>query len=583
MQFSQEFITQLKDRIHLSEIFAKSVKLIPAGPLRYKALCPFHNEKTPSFVISDERKQYHCFGCGAHGDVLSYLQEKEGYAFADAIKYLASIAGMALPKENAKEGRVREELSLLEEIAKFFESHLRKNRKIHNYLKNRGLDGKIAKEFNIGFAPDTRGMLSYVAENKLPMKKLKEFGVFKENKNGELYFLFQERIMFPIHNQSGKVVAFGGRITGEGQPKYLNSPEHKFFKKREILYNFHRAKNHIGKLKNAIICEGYMDVIALASHGFLNVVAPLGTAFSEDHLQLLWRYCNIPTICLDGDEAGQKAMYRIIDIALPHLIAGKSLNFVILPAGQDPDDVLKMENGKRILQNLFANPYSLSQLILRKYLKKQNNNAEKRSEILAEFKEISEKIKDKQVASQYLSVFKDNFYKFFNSRKSNNTNILSSNLSLNTTHAKSKEAIDLLVFVILNNEILEDEAIEEEFSMLEFTNSNLTKLQTYILEKKEKIKLEKLIVWLEKNIENSLVLIIKKHFKSHDIIESQPDEDKDNNAKWKYLSMHYNLSKLKLDYQQYWQSGEPEKQELAIALKDDIRSIQEDLNDLLVL
>jgi DNA primase len=311
MQISQDFIQKIKDNITISEFLQKYIQIIPAGHARHKALCPFHNEKTPSFLINDDKSSYHCFGCGAHGDAITFLIEKEGCSFVDAVKYLANMAGLQIPEKlfdvKAKE-KANQDYQIFNEVTSFFEKKLSENNLIQQYLVERAINQSLIAEFNIGYAPPTKVMDEFVRSRGYSIEKLIELGVYRRVEDRDPYFLFYNRVIFPIKNHQGHIIAFGGRVVTDAQPKYINSPEHEYFKKREVLFNWYKAKEEIKSCHQVVVCEGYMDVLALHKNGFTNAVAPLGTAFSEYHLKILWQYCDKPVICLDGDVAGRRAM-----------------------------------------------------------------------------------------------------------------------------------------------------------------------------------------------------------------------------------------------------------------------------------
>jgi len=578
MKFSQEFIQKIKDRVALSSVLSKHVKLIPAGHLRYKALCPFHGEKTPSFVISDDKANYHCFGCGAHGDVISFLEEKEGYSFVDAVKELAGTAGLALPQDDFDQkswNEMEQEFAVMQSFQDFFVANYTGS-KAEAYIKNRNLTSDVIKEFGLGYAPARSAIDQFSASKNYNKNKLEELGLYRAGDRGS-YFFFAERLTFPIHNHSGKVVAYGGRILGDGQPKYINSPEHKFFKKRELLYNYFRAKPVIQKTKEVIVCEGYMDVIAMHQAGFANVVAPLGTAFSESHLETLWALCDNPTICLDGDVAGRKAMMRIADIAIPHLKPGKSLSFVVLPEGQDPDDVLK-SGGKEAMLSLLGERLFLAEILVREHCREDLNTPEARSAAQEELKAIAYKIANENVKSQYLRYFKDAFFKFYRDKSYNfKTRSTGSELTITNTEAKVEE-VELLVFVLTNHAALQQEELEEQFSLFEFSNESLTKIQEYLLQGLESFDIEVCKNWLAENIDEKLRAFLLRKIS---IVSSIKNDELDLKSRFEYLYKAIILARLKQDYQNNIRSEDESKQKLAIQLKHDITMLENELNNYL--
>ena len=354
----------------MSAVVGADVKLIRAGK-EFKACCPFHDEKTPSFYVNDQKGFYHCFGCSAHGDAISYLVDGRGMAFMDAVKELAGKAGMEVPAPDprAKERSERRAglVDVTEAAADWFAEQLNgiEGSAARAYLENRGVGKALIEQFRIGFAPDDKGKLKR-ALDRFGVPKLVEAGMLIDPEDGgrEAYDRFRGRLMIPIRDPRGRVIAFGGRILGEGEPKYLNSPETPLFDKGRQLYNLDRAQTAARKAGRVIVVEGYMDVIGLARAGIEEAVAPLGTAMTEDQMRLLWRIAPSPILCFDGDAAGQRAAIRAAERALPLLGPEQSLSFVELPAGQDPDDVVKA-GGAAAFEKLVAAPEPLSERLWR--------------------------------------------------------------------------------------------------------------------------------------------------------------------------------------------------------------------------
>ena len=364
MTLSPAWLDELRARTTLSAVIAPTVKLLRAGR-EWKACCPFHNEKTPSFTVNDDKGFYHCFGCGAHGDAIRFLTDHRGMPFMDAVKELASKAGMEVPapdpraKEQAE--RTASLTDVMAEVAKFYSEQLNglAGASAREYLKSRGIDAEVAQRFGLGLAPDNRTALKR-ALGKLGEDKLVDTGMLIQPEEGEResYDRFRGRLMIPIRDPRGRVIGFGGRILGEGEPKYLNSPQTVLFDKGRTLYNLDRAGPASRTAKRLIVVEGYMDVIALDRAGISEVVAPNGTALTEGQLERLWRLDPSPILCFDGDSAGQKAAIRAATRALPLLRPDRTLRFIELPAGQDPDDVVR-GGGREAFEALLANPEPL--------------------------------------------------------------------------------------------------------------------------------------------------------------------------------------------------------------------------------
>lgn len=358
-KFSSDFLQELRDRLRLSDYVGRRVQLRRSGA-ESSGLCPFHNEKTPSFTVSDPKGFYHCFGCGAHGSVIDWVMETEGQPFADAVRQLASDAGLALPAETpedraatAKRQTLRE---VLEAACAWYEAELAapEGQAARAYLAGRGLDADTISTFRLGYAPDGRGRLrTALRAQGATDDQLVDAGLMKRPEaGGPLRDYFFDRVMFPIADDRGRVVGFGGRTLGDSGAKYLNSPDNDVFHKGALLYNHERARDAARAAGAVIAVEGYMDVIALARAGIAHAVAPLGTAMGERQLELLWRLAGEPVLCFDGDAAGARAAARAADRALPLLKPGRSLRFAGLPAGEDPDSLLRKAGAAGLVQVL---------------------------------------------------------------------------------------------------------------------------------------------------------------------------------------------------------------------------------------
>ena len=341
-----EFIDELLARADIVEIIDSRVPLKKAGR-EYKGCCPFHDEKTASFTVSPGKQFYHCFGCGAHGTAIGFLMEYDHLGFRETIEELAGRYSMIVPedagKDNIAERRKQADLYTILGLAnRHFQQRLREDESAKNYLISRGLSGEVAARYQIGFAIDSwDDLLNTLTAQKISHKDLETAGLVSKNDQGRVYDKFRGRIIFPIHDQRGRVIAFGGRILGDGEPKYLNSPETPVFHKGKELYGLHQALNAISKQKQAIVVEGYMDVIALAQAGIDNAVAALGTATTATHVEKLFRQCNEIIFCFDGDRAGRQAAWRALENSLPSMQDGRQASFLFLPEGEDPDTYVK--------------------------------------------------------------------------------------------------------------------------------------------------------------------------------------------------------------------------------------------------
>ena len=368
MTLSSAWLDELRARTTLSAVIAPTVKLIRAGR-EWKACCPFHNEKTPSFTVNDDKHFYHCFGCGAHGDAIRFLTDNRGMPFMDAVKELAAKAGMDVPAPDPKAKEQAERTATLTdvmaEVAKWYSEQLNGigGSEARDYLERRGIDPAIATRFGLGLAPDNRTALKR-AMGHVGEERLVETGMLIQPEGGESYDRFRGRLMIPIRDPRGRVIGFGGRILGQGEPKYLNSPQTVLFDKGRTLYNLDRAGPASRTAKRLIVVEGYMDVIALDRAAISEAVAPNGTALTEGQLERLWRLDPSPILCFDGDSAGKKAAIRAATRALPLLRPDRTLRFVELPAGQDPDDVIR-EGGREAFEALLADAEPLDSRLWR--------------------------------------------------------------------------------------------------------------------------------------------------------------------------------------------------------------------------
>jgi len=356
------FLDELRARTLLSALVGKTVKLTKAGR-EFKGCCPFHSEKTPSFYVNDDKSFYHCFGCSAHGDAIRWMTEQQGLPFIDAVKELAQAAGMEMPAQDRQSVERAERAKglhdLMADAGQFFTDQLNgiAGAEARAVLEKRGIKAETARAFGMGYSPDSRGKLREELKS-YGDPALIESGMLIKVDDKEPYDRFRGRLMIPIRDARGRVIAFGGRVIGQGEPKYLNSPDTPLFDKGRTLYNLDRAAPASRKAGRIIVVEGYMDVIALAQAGFGEAVAPLGTALTEHQLERLWRLSDVPILCFDGDSAGQKAAIRAALRALPGLAPGRSLRFVTLPEGQDPDDLVRAR-GPAAFEALVEKPESL--------------------------------------------------------------------------------------------------------------------------------------------------------------------------------------------------------------------------------
>lgn len=453
----QKFLDELRSRIAITDVVGSKVKLTKKGR-EYLGLCPFHNEKTPSFTVNENKGFYHCFGCGAHGDIIRFEMDANGLPFIEAVKKLAGKVGLELPalsKENQEHAIKRKSLYEVMDIAcSFFEKNLRLpiGAKALDYFKNkRGLSEDIIKKFRLGFAPNNNGLKALLISKGISEQDMADLGLITipEDNNRTSRDFFRDRVMIPIMDKQGNVIAFGGRILDNSQPKYLNSPETPIFNKRRILYNMTNAKDASYASKRLVICEGYMDVIALDSFNFNYAVAPLGTSLTEEQILEAWKVCNIPTLCFDGDGAGIKAAIRSIDRVLPILKAGYSVNYVFLKDKKDPDEILH-SLGPQAFEQYLQRAKPLVDILWHKCkMNKDTDTPEQKALIEKETFEEVNKIKDEKIRNYYMQEMKQRIYYTFgkgaiykNANDKKNTkeqNINSANLRKNKDLTTKKQ------------------------------------------------------------------------------------------------------------------------------------------------
>ncbi|MCZ6522639.1 MAG: DNA primase, partial [Alphaproteobacteria bacterium] len=391
MAFTPEFLDELRARVPLAGTIGRSLRLVKRGR-EHVALCPFHNEKTPSFTINEDKGFYHCFGCGEHGDVIGFLMQNEGLAFPEAVEAACAWFAAQLGGEAGKAARA--------------------------YLEERGIDGEASAEFGLGYAPRGRdGLRQALAARGFDEGLIIEAGLVAKSDEGEVYDRFRDRIIFPIADRRGLNIAFGGRALGEARAKYLNSPETPLFHKGRTLYNLARARAPARQAGTVLVVEGYMDVIALAVAGLGHAVAPLGTALTEAQMEELWRLAPEPVLCLDGDAAGRRAAYRAAERSLPLLKPGHSLLFALLPNGEDPDSLVR-RRGVRAMTALVEAAAPLSDMLWAKETASGRLDTPERRAALEQrlLRQVSE-IRDETVKQYYRRHFKARLWEAFRERR----------------------------------------------------------------------------------------------------------------------------------------------------------------------
>ncbi len=418
------FLDELRARIPLGALIGRRVRLTRAGR-ELKGLCPFHAEKTPSFHVVEDKGFFHCFGCGAHGDAIGFLMRADGLSFMEAVERLAAEAGLAVPRPNPEVAAAAERLASLAAIAEAAAEafarrlHLPEGRAALGYLHHRGLTDETIALFALGWSGEGRGaLLADLRARGVTADQLVAVGLMKQDDPSRPPVdLFFHRVMFPIRDRRGRVIAFGGRVLGDGQPKYLNSPETSLFVKRKTLYGLDLAVKTIRSNAPALIVEGYFDVIALHQAGFGGAVAPLGTALTGDQLAELWRLSPQPVLCFDGDAAGARAALRAAELALPLIGPGRSLAFVSLPAGEDPDSFVR-HRGPEAFAALLEARRSLADLLYETLAGEPGATPEARAAVRRRLEELAGRIPDRTLQEEYRRHFRDRWYADLRARRS---------------------------------------------------------------------------------------------------------------------------------------------------------------------
>ena len=543
-----DLVKLIKDKINIIDVIGKDQKIIKAGH-NYKALCPFHEEKTPSFIINYQKQSYVCYGCGKNGDIFSYAMEKYKISFKEALEKFANEANIEVnnyTKNTSYKNNSRFYYNVMKTIANFY------NKNLIDYLKNNSLSllekKKITYEniekFNLGLASNSKKLEEILVKQSINLDYLIENNIFKINKFGNKYDLFTNRIMFPIKDSYENVIAFGGRsLSDDEQPKYLNSWENNYFKKRKVLYNLPSLNNIKNRTENVYMVEGYTDVIALEGNGYI-AVAPLGTSLTLEQFKLIWKYVNEPTLLMDGDVAGRNASLRALELVMPELQAENTVNFIFLEEGKDPDDILNDVNGQITFSRFLSNKLNFLEALISFNGEEDLNSPERilnfRNNILQKIKSIKnfdtrelyksfiiERIN--KIAKNQISTFgntsntikKDNYFTNLNKNKNINTFIL-------------RRERSILSAMINNYKLLEQN--DEVLAKVSISNSELLELRDTII---EILSTEKIINSkdLKKSLNNKgYQNILKKHFQTKDginfnLVEEYAMENTDiNNA-----------------------------------------------------
>ena len=536
MKFPKEYLEEIKQRIKVSDIVGASVQLKRRGR-EFVGLSPFSKEKTPSFTINDEKGFYHCFSSGEHGNIFDFLVKVEKLNFGDAVRKLAAKAGMPafkFTKENIEVENKRKKYDEILTIAlQHYQKNFSENDSVKKYAHGRGLTQEILSTFKIGYSGEYG--LNVSLFSGFNQKELIESGVFfHDEKNNKLIDRFKNRLIFPIFDYNNKVIGFGGRALSQNYlAKYINSPETEFFKKGFNLYNLNNAKNENKQSGNVFVVEGYMDAISLYQAGFKNVVATLGTAMTESHLNLVWRYFNDPVVCFDGDRSGQNAAHKISEKLIAHMKPNYSLSFLILPNGFDPDSFVR-KNGRNNFESLLDQKIDIGNFIFENNLQElQSEQPEERAGFEKKIMDLCLLIQDSTVKKHYISFFKNKIFEQFSSRKAKNLKPLNKTkeLTRKITRYSSFELKEFsLMYLFLNNiQILKNQS--EKLSIINFHNKNLEELKKVlinILEKIETFKEFNLLKHLEENNFGPIIKDINEFSSIKGISENLNEEKFDN-------------------------------------------------------
>ncbi len=488
------YLEEIRRRLSPSKIISKKVTLKQRAPFEFSGLCPFHNEKTPSFTVSDDKKFFHCFGCGEHGDVIAFVSKVEGISYRDATIKLAQEAGVVIPKKTPKYDKQEELYKTYHKIYEFSCNYYQQKLisseglKALKYLEARGLDIEVIKKFRLGYAPSNNlDLINSLIANFGQSVILDSKIVMPSRDNQRLYTLFKDRIMFPIFDIRKQVIAFGGRAFGDIQPKYINSTENPLFKKGNELYGLCFVLEDRKRTEPIVVVEGYMDVISMHSAGLKTAVAPLGTAFKDTQLNLVWSYCGDPILLFDNDKAGRLAAKRSAYDAIESIDHDKTLKVCTLESFKDPDEMLKAL-GFNALKALLDQAMPLSEYIFNtEYSLKSIKTPEQKSDLFKRLNTISSKILDFNLKMQYRNFFKQRFSEVFRSAFNSKNDTILNNTILNNTvvievmEGKLSHDLDLLRVLMLYPELLKNHEIWESFSELEFNDEELSKVQTELL------------------------------------------------------------------------------------------------------
>ncbi|WP_341752168.1 DNA primase [Candidatus Tisiphia endosymbiont of Piscicola geometra] len=584
MRIPLEFYELLRTRINLSDVVRQKVVLTKKSG-NYLGLCPFHVEKSPSFTVNDAKKFYYCFGCAVHGDVIKFVSNFSGLSYKEAAIKLANDYGIELPKLTAAQQKLYEEsdelFDILEMAERFFTSQL--SQEVCSYLHDRGISKEAIKEFSIGFAPPAKALQKFFEKKSISLTKLQKAGLVGKRDDGTIYEIFYNRIIFPIKNVYNKVVGFGGRVLGDGLPKYLNSPETILFQKNETLYGENNAISVAYKKNHSILVEGYLDVIALHQAGFKEAMASLGTSVTENHLQKLWRAGDEIVLCLDGDIAGIKATHRVINLVLPLINGNKKISFVMLPSGSDPDDIINKDGAGSFTQ-IFDKRINLSEMIWRsEYEGKTFSTPEDKAILERNLGDYCKQIKDKLLSNNYYRYFKDQIWQNLIKRQ-NKVTITSSNITSTTPNYSEIEILEQAVCIILVKfpEMTKKQEIKDFLLTLNFQNKMLEAFRDWYFAEiisNDILDQENIIALAEKTgFYDTFSVLSKSNNLFLDLSFNQDDIDSD--LLWQWLHKKHHLVLLKQEYSSIIQNGSDEELKKAILYREEILKISKEIYNL---
>ncbi len=585
MRIPLEFYNQLREAIRTSDVVRQRVVLTKKGG-EYLGRCPFHEEKTPSFTVNDAKRFYHCFGCSAHGDVIRFVSETSGISYKEAAIKLANDNGIDLPKMSAQQEQHYEEsdqiYKILDLAAQFFTSNLTSEN--NKYLKDRGLSEESIKKFAIGYAPGGGALEKFFEKKSIPLKDLLKAGLVGRRDDGRMYETFNKRIMFPIKNIYNKVVGFGGRALGDAMPKYINSPETLVFKKGETMYGENTATGHAYKSNCSIVVEGYMDVIIMHQAGFNQAVASLGTAVTDKHLQKLWRSGDEIIACLDGDNAGMRAARKMTHMALEHITASKSMSFIELPKGLDPDDLIK-SSGSKAMSKLIDHRIELSEMIWKNESQgKVFKTPEARASLEQKLDEYCDEIKDQKLKTNFRRYFKEIIWNRLIKKSPKNQR---QQIGKEILEAQKYSEIEYLEYTICSfmlkyPEIIRDEEARDALLDLHLTKTDLHDFKEWILETIDNntSPAEELISDNVKNtgFYDTYLVLYTSDILFLDIKSDKNDIDQCQFFEW-LRKKHY-LLLLKQEYVEILKDHSDEAQTKATSYLGEIQKMSKELNQL---